>query len=472
MPYHPTTIHSLSQAQISKLLNGHAVRITHGHHHKVHLSTEQHKKLMKAHAKGKSSTITFDPFQIEGHQHLRGKHTHKPKRARSYKRNVHPKAEHLEPKAEHLEHLEHREEIPKRNLKSEIGDLLNSLENTKIHNPPALSEEDLAMQNKLAELGLGLKRHRGRPRKAYSEPHVKGRQKRHVGHPRHVYLGKGTLKDWGMQQYNQIPEEYHPGIESLGRAGLKQAGFGLRGKGTLKDWGMEQYNRIPEEYHPGIESLGRAGLKQAGFGLKKRKSKKHMMMAGEGFWDDVRGKFQNTFTPDLGRRVARGAIEYGLPAAVGALTTASGNPEFAPFTSAAMKYAAPSIERSAGLGLRKRRVGGSLHSMAKSAFRAAAPTIGRVLKPIAKQVAHEVVKYGEAAAGPAAAAAAVAAGQPELAPYAFMAGNMMAHHGAKSANKYIEGLGLARNAAGRGMHKRGRPRKTHGKALSPAGYSY
>ena len=318
MPYHQTGIHKLSPAQVSKLLNGHAIRVKHGSHHKMHLSTEQHKKLHKAHAKGKASTITLDPFQIQTHQHLRG-------------------------------------------------------------------------------------------------------------------------------------------------------------KGTLRDWGMEQYNKIPEEYHPGIESIGRAGLKQAGFGLKKRGRPRKMH--GEGFWDDVRGKFQQTFTPDLGRRVARGAIEYGLPAAVGALTTASGNPELAPFTSAAMKYAAPSIERSAGLGLRKRRVGGSLHSMAKSAFRAAAPTVGRVLKPIAKQVAHEVVKYGEAAAGPAAAAAAVAAGQPELAPFALMAGNMMAHQGAKSANKYIEGLGLARNAAGRG-----RPRKTHHSkmhhkimsagALSPAGYSY
>ena len=92
----------------------------------------------------------------------------------------------------------------------------------------------------------------------------------------HAHLrGRGTLKDWGMEQYNKIPEAYHPGIESIGMAGLHQAGFGLKkihGSGTLKDWGMEQYNKIPEAYHPGIESIGMAGLHQAGFGLKKRSS--------------------------------------------------------------------------------------------------------------------------------------------------------------------------------------------------------
>ena len=241
----------------------------------------------------------------------------------------------------------------------------------------------------------------------------------------------------------------------------------LRGRGTLKDWGIEQYNRIPEAYHPGIESLGMAGLHQAGFGLKKRGRPRKMH--GEGFFEDMGHAFTSTFTPELGRQVARGAIEYGLPAAVGGLTTLSGNPEFAPFTSAAMKYAAPSIERSVGLGLRRSRgrprtKGGSMFGTAQHLFQAAAPVAGRVLKPIAKQVAREVVKYGAAAAGPAAAAAAVAAGQPELAPFAAMAGNMIAHKGAQGANKYIDGLGLKKS--------RGRPRKhhMHGTSLLAAGY--
>jgi hypothetical protein len=69
--YHKTTIERLSPAQISKLLNGHRVRVKHGHGHEVHLSSEQHKKLHNAHRKGAGITMELDPFQIQAHQHLR-----------------------------------------------------------------------------------------------------------------------------------------------------------------------------------------------------------------------------------------------------------------------------------------------------------------------------------------------------------------------------------------------------------------
>ena len=72
--YHEAGIEKLSKAQISKLLNGHRVRVKHGSHHKVHLSHEQHKKLHNAHKKGCGITMEFDPYQIEHHQHLRGEH--------------------------------------------------------------------------------------------------------------------------------------------------------------------------------------------------------------------------------------------------------------------------------------------------------------------------------------------------------------------------------------------------------------
>ena len=72
MPYHKIHLAHLSNPQIGKLLNGHRIRVKHGHGHEVHLSEEQHKKVMKAHKKGAGSTIQFDPFQIHHHQHLRG----------------------------------------------------------------------------------------------------------------------------------------------------------------------------------------------------------------------------------------------------------------------------------------------------------------------------------------------------------------------------------------------------------------
>ena len=70
--YHKIAIHKLSHAQIGKLLNGHRIRVKHGHGHEIHASAEQHKKIAKAHQKGCGTTIQFDPYQIQHHQHLRG----------------------------------------------------------------------------------------------------------------------------------------------------------------------------------------------------------------------------------------------------------------------------------------------------------------------------------------------------------------------------------------------------------------
>ena len=70
--YHKASISPLSSTQISKVLNGHSVRISHGNKHDIELSKEQLKKFAKAHKTGKGMTLTMDPFQIQNHQHLRG----------------------------------------------------------------------------------------------------------------------------------------------------------------------------------------------------------------------------------------------------------------------------------------------------------------------------------------------------------------------------------------------------------------
>ena len=65
--YHPIGIQKLSETQLSRLRNGHPVRVKIGSHHKIHLSVPQLKKLHTAHKNGKASTITFDPYQLEAH---------------------------------------------------------------------------------------------------------------------------------------------------------------------------------------------------------------------------------------------------------------------------------------------------------------------------------------------------------------------------------------------------------------------
>ena len=70
--YHKVKIGNLSNPQISRLLNGHGVRVSDGSNHEIELSKEQLKKFMKAREKGKAITLTMDPFQMQNHQYLRG----------------------------------------------------------------------------------------------------------------------------------------------------------------------------------------------------------------------------------------------------------------------------------------------------------------------------------------------------------------------------------------------------------------
>ena len=249
MSYIKHHIGKLSPQQISKVLNGHAIRMEGGGHHVVNLSIEQSKKLHRAHMHGKAVSIRFDPFQIHHHQHLRG---------------------------------------------------------------------------------------------------------------------GATLRDIGSNFYDRkIPDELKPGMESLGQSALGMAGFGLRKRGrpkklkggaTLKDQANNFYDRkIPDELKPGLESLGQSALGMAGFGLKRGRPRKHKT-TGKGFFDDMASGFRsigNDMTETIFKPMARDAIDYGVPAAVGALTTMSGNPEFAPITSYAASKATPSIKKSVGLGLKK-----------------------------------------------------------------------------------------------------------------------
>jgi hypothetical protein len=70
--YHKASIAPLSSTQISKILNGHSVRISAGNGHDIELSKEQLKKFTRAQKSGKGMTVTMDPFQMQNHQHLRG----------------------------------------------------------------------------------------------------------------------------------------------------------------------------------------------------------------------------------------------------------------------------------------------------------------------------------------------------------------------------------------------------------------
>lgn len=70
--YHPIEIQRLSESQVKKMVRGHPVRVKHGKGHVIHASPEQHKKITKAHMKGKGVTVQLDPYQCEHHLGLVG----------------------------------------------------------------------------------------------------------------------------------------------------------------------------------------------------------------------------------------------------------------------------------------------------------------------------------------------------------------------------------------------------------------
>jgi len=65
--YQTIGIAKLSNNQLSRLCNGHPVRVKLGNSHKIALNVQQLKKLHTASKKGSALTITFDPYQKEAH---------------------------------------------------------------------------------------------------------------------------------------------------------------------------------------------------------------------------------------------------------------------------------------------------------------------------------------------------------------------------------------------------------------------
>jgi hypothetical protein len=176
----------------------------------------------------------------------------------------------------------------------------------------------------------------------------------------------------------------------------------LKGGQTLKDFGDDVwYDKIPEQYHPGLESLGRAGLSQMGFGLKKKRKPRKK---GGDLFSDIGNVFKpvaDVFRPVLG--AYKPVADYHTKN----IKAVANNP---------------------------------------------------IVKRIAKVVAKEVLKYGVASAGPAAAAAATAAGHPELAIPAAALAVALANEAKPFGDSYIDGLGLRKR------------RIKRGKALVPAGH--
>lgn len=69
--YQKVPVEDLSEHQMSRLRNGHGVRVKHHPHgrHHIMMSKEQVKKVGRAHQKGAGVTLTLDPYQMNHHAH-------------------------------------------------------------------------------------------------------------------------------------------------------------------------------------------------------------------------------------------------------------------------------------------------------------------------------------------------------------------------------------------------------------------
>jgi hypothetical protein len=161
--------------------------------------------------------------------------------------------------------------------------------------------------------------------------------------------GGQTLKQFGAEQYDKIPEQYHPGLESLGNAALGQMGFGLKKKRKPRKKGGDIFSDISNVFKPVAQVFGPV------LGAYKPVADFHTK--------NIKAVANNPIVKGIAKKVAKEIIKYGAEAAgpaAAAAAVASGNPELAPIAlvlgrALAMEAKPYGENYIDGLGLRKRK---------------------------------------------------------------------------------------------------------------------
>ena len=186
--------------------------------------------------------------------------------------------------------------------------------------------------------------------------------------------------------------------EELDRYGYKGEGVKkkrgrpkMKGGQTIKDWGIEQWDKVPDAYKPGLESLGKAAFHQAGFGIKKRGRPNKNGVA-------------ETFRPggpaeDFGKQVASELIHKGIPITVSTLAAAAataaqpGNPLSPMLAGYAGEKAGEALAGYVGEQTGYGVVSDAI-AYAKRKGKAAAQKVAQHLQKLAKQKANDMLDEG------------------------------------------------------------------------------
>lgn len=161
--------------------------------------------------------------------------------------------------------------------------------------------------------------------------------------------GGQTLKQYGAELYDKIPEQYHPGLESLGNAALGQMGFGLKKKRKPRKKGGDIFSDIGNVFKPVAQVFGPV------LGAYKPVADFHT--------NNIKAVANNPIVKGIAKKVAKEILKYGAEAAgpaAAAAAVASGNPELAPIAlvlgrALAMEAKPYGDSYIDGLGLRKRK---------------------------------------------------------------------------------------------------------------------
>lgn len=163
--------------------------------------------------------------------------------------------------------------------------------------------------------------------------------------------GALNLKEFGLQQWDKVPDQYKPGLQSLGEAAFHDVGFGLKKRRGRKTKGGDLFSDIGNAFKP-VADVFRPVV-DAGTQLTNWQA------------NNVKAVAQNPVVKSLGKKVAKEILKYGVaaaPAAAAAAATAAGQPELAPMAAAlalqlaneAQPYGEDYIN---GLGLKKKTRG-------------------------------------------------------------------------------------------------------------------
>jgi hypothetical protein len=255
--YHSVKIHALSKPQVSRLLNQHGVKMKLGGALSVHVSKDQHKKLHKAHARGGAAVITFDPYQIDQHQSLRGE---------GVAHRIHPKSHKMKGMGTKL--------IDQSFTGNDVAHFLGAHESSEplMNKGVSLNQVKDAGNRAKHFFGLGVRK-RGRPKKMRSESPEKNMSGGKVRKPKALRNLENFFRPIGSAMVHDVMPAAGGILGGIAASELGPIGA-LAGAAAGRAAAQQAANALAKKTGLGLKKRGRPSKVGVGVGQKKTHHKK------------------------------------------------------------------------------------------------------------------------------------------------------------------------------------------------------